>query len=1566
MNRIYKYLSLFLLLVIIPARQWGQNHRQIKVAEFSIHDVETIEDRVFIIHYILEHGYFCYKNQGLENIVDVYIPSNAPDELSDFDFFYDHLLYSKLNEFKDLDKSVRGELFVQWRLEIDKELYKALYKDFTKGIATLNATCETAEPFCANNGAFSFAAGVNSGSPCGDYYNDYCDEPYHCPGHYHQGTSTSCLSTAPNPAFYYLKTGESGNLDIKIYSSPRYDIDFDCWGPFDNLEGACDLLSCDTMIDCSYQAGSGDEHCYINNAQVGQYYILLITNYSNQPCNIIYENVGTGDTDCAIGITSNTGPYCVGDTIVLNVEAQEGSTFNWTGPNGFTSTLQSPTLSNCTLAMAGTYTCVTSYGTQIPSTSHTEVEIFATPIASFTFDEVCSGTPTHFTCTSTTNPSGQTISGYQWNFGDGGTSTQQNPTHTYSQGGTYSVTLTVNCGGICTDATTQTVTVNASPTVNAGPDQTIAYGSSTQLNGSGGTGNFTYQWSPENMINGASNIPNPQTVNLTATQTYTLTVTNPDHPECNGTDQVTIFINGSAMTVSATANPPTICVGSSTQLTANAGGGTGSFTYSWLPTTGLSNPNIASPTASPTQTTTYTCTVSDGQTSQTATVTVTVAAAPTANFTYTTACEGSTTLFTSTATGQDIGDYQWDFGDGQTGDGQNVSHIYAQAGSYTVTHTVSSLTAGCTGSITQSVPVNPLPTANFTYTTVCSGTPTQFTSTSTGQGITNYQWIFGDGQTGTGQNPTHTYAQAGTYQVTLTVGNGSGTCDDDITQTVTVNAPPVANFNYTTVCQGSPTQFTSTATGQGITNYLWNFGDSQTGTGQNASHTYAQAGTYTVTHTVSTSTSGCEDQNTQQVTVGAMPIANAGQDQTISYGGTAQLSGSGGNGTFNFHWEPANKVVNANQQNTQTVALYDTQTFTLTVTNPQTQQCVDESQVTIHIQGSAMTVTASPNATICQGGNTMIQANAGGGTGNFSFSWAPTTGLSNSHIYNPVASPMQTTTYTCTVTDGQTTQSVSTTVFVNDVIVEHEYMTICPDESVQWHGNTYNTAGVYEYTTVTPEGCQETIYLHLDLYPEYYDTPPVYAEICHGETFYYNGNAYNASGSYSQTLQTVHDCDSIVTLNLTVWPENETFIDSISICESQSLYWHGNYYNQNGQTAVFDTIDNHGCPLQYRLELSVGQYQTGSHTVANECYPHGGSKYYLWEIPEQGWSQPYYDDIDNESVILPDPEGNCDILYSLSLHFMEEPVISDTTVEACNGYYWPVTQQTYHETGIYTHTVSSAPFPCDKLYRLNLTISHQSIDNDTLIECNNLTNPYCNVYPFYHPYIGDTLYFQRDIDTLLSGHTPEGCDYKLNFHLRNLIFTPNPIIKCSDGSIEFPNHPITATEFNVNRYTYHVEDNISDISTWFIDSCRWSISKPSWPIVVSDDNLSCTVYAMDWVPDTIWLCFKAVSPCNNTIAKYSLVPSFYGIEEAEAYPANVSIMPNPNKGQMRLRFENMEGRIGIKVYTLTGALIDSFEVTTTQVGDTYEYSMKRFQNGVYFFVISDGKRSVTKKVVIIW
>ena len=77
----------------------------------------------------------------------------------------------------------------------------------------------------------------------------------------------------------------------------------------------------------------------------------------------------------------------------------------------------------------------------------------------------------------------------------------------------------------------------------------------------------------------------------------------------------------------------------------------------------------------------------------------------------------------------------------------------------------------------------------------------------------------------------------------------------------------------------------------------------------------------------------------------------------------------------------------------------------------------------------------------------------------------------------------------------------------------------------------------------------------------------------------------------------------------------------------------------------------------------------------------------------------------------------------------------------------------------------------------------------------------------------------------------------------------------------------------------------------------------------------------------------------------------------------MSVIPNPNDGQMELRFSNMEGKINVKVFNTAGLVVDDFEVHTTQTPDSHYYSMKRLPNGVYFFVFSDGKRTTTSKVV---
>ena len=884
--------------------------------------------------------------------------------------------------------------------------------------------------------------------------------------------------------------------------------------------------------------------------------------------------------------------------------------------------------------------------------------------------------------------------------------------------------------------------------------------------------------------------------------------------------------------------------------------------------------------------------------------------------------------------------------------------------------------------------------------------------TANGQSGASYSWTGPGGFTSNQQNPTRpncTMAMAGDYTCTISLGGQT----NNATTHVAIHPMPTANFTATTVCKGNPTQFTSTSTtnpsGQQINSYQWNFGDGQSGSGQSVSHTYAQAGNYNATLTVSTG-GHCTSTKTQTVTVYAEPVANAGPDQTISYGGTAQLDGSGGAGTFNFHWEPANMVTNPNVQNTQTVALTQDQTYTLTVTNPQ-GQCVDSDEVTIHINGSAMTVTAGPNISICQGGSGQIYVSAGGGTGNLTYSWTPTTGLSNPNIYNPIASPSQTTTYTCHVSDGLTAQNARVTDTVNDVIVENEYQFICPDETYPWHGTAYSNAGTYQFDTVTDQGCDKTIYLHLEVYPTY-DETTITDEICFGETYmFFDIPVDHSITGLPYTLQSIHGCDSIVRLNLTVWPENEVDLKEVTLCPEQLPYtFYGVDYYEDVIETVFDT-DIHGCDSIVTLVLTVSDYYKPEPVTKYVGYY--GTPSYSWYIPEANTTLTYTTEgthIDTLSTAA------CEGIFTLNLYFAQIPETTHIYDTVCDNYDWyvngvkvgsydqsctvpysipfcydpshPNTQFMYYDP-----SSPSTPIPCTQDYMLHLIVNHTSNDNTINIDGNDPSTlpPHlshlCDRFDWQfgwneesYPYFGDTDP-NGDTKTIPTLH---GCDSIVTLIISNMKYTPAPdIIRPTQvsttcfGLPEDPNVPDTAmcaavvtnTEFFSFKYTFYVEET-NPKCQW--DACTWEISKPSWNITytpVTRPNgkcySECTVYVADRDEDYVKLTAIISNECDSDTCKFYLKSSFLDVDEYELAPAHVNIVPNPNNGQMRLDFENMEGRTAVKVFDMTGNQIDAFETIINSNRYNYDYHMKHFADGIYFFVVSNNNRVLTKKVVII-
>ena len=416
------------------------------------------------------------------------------------------------------------------------------------------------------------------------------------------------------------------------------------------------------------------------------------------------------------------------------------------------------------------------------------------PTAAFTPN--CTDLDCAFDGSTSSDPDG-TIASYAWDFGDGNSGSGATPSHSYGSAGNYDVTLTVTDDDGATGSTTQQVTVmaaNQSPTAAFTPsctDLDCAFDGSGSSDPDGTIASYAWVFGDGSAGTGAT--PNHSYASA-GTYDVTLTVTDDDGATGATTRQVTVMAGNQ----------------------------------------------------SPTAVFTPSCTDLDC------------------------AFDGST----SSDPDGTIASYAWDFGDGTSGSGATPSHAYASAGNYDVTLTVTD-DDGATGSTTQQLTVtaaNQSPTAAFTPS--CTDLDCTFDGSASGDPdgtIASYAWDFGDGTSGSGATPSHAYASAGNYDVTLTVTDDDG-ATGSTTQQVTVmaaNQSPTAAF--TPSCTDLDCAFdgsTSSDPDGTIASYAWDFGDGISGSGATPSHAYASAGNYDVTLTVTDNT-GATDATTQQVTVSA-------------------------------------------------------------------------------------------------------------------------------------------------------------------------------------------------------------------------------------------------------------------------------------------------------------------------------------------------------------------------------------------------------------------------------------------------------------------------------------------------------------------------------------------------------------------------------------------------------------------------------------------------------------------------------------------------------------------------
>ncbi len=547
------------------------------------------------------------------------------------------------------------------------------------------------------------------------------------------------------------------------------------------------------------------------------------------------------------------------------------------------------------------------------------VTVNSNPTAAFTNTTVCAGAATVFTNSS----SGATS--YLWDFGDGSTSTETNPSHTYAAAGSHAVTLTASAGAGCMNSVQHSVTVNANP-VAAFSAPAVCEGAATVFSNSS-TGAASYSWNFGDS-SAASTAVNPSHT-YAAAGTYTVTLTATSAAGCTNSIPHDVTVNANPV---AAFSAPAVCEGAATVF-SNSSSGAASYSWNFGDQSSPSTDTNPSHTyaAAGTYTVQLTATSAAGCTNSVS-HSVTVNANPVAVFSAPAVCEGAATVFSNSSTG--AASYSWDFGDNSAAStAVNPSHSYAAPGTYTVVLTATSA-AGCTNSIPHSVTVNPNPVAAFSAPAVCAGAATAFSNSSTG--ATSYSWSFGDGGSSTDTTPSHTYAAPGTYTVQLTAASSAG-CSNSVSQSVTVNANPVAAFSAPAVCEGAATVFSNSS--NGAASYSWDFGDGGSSTDPAPSHTYAAAGTYTVQLTA-TSAAGCSNPTSHSVTVNASPTVTLALDLACDDQGGEQVtqlvaSPSPG-GSYSYSWTgPDGPIVDQNQVAINAPAITPTKPgiYTVVVTN---------------------------------------------------------------------------------------------------------------------------------------------------------------------------------------------------------------------------------------------------------------------------------------------------------------------------------------------------------------------------------------------------------------------------------------------------------------------------------------------------------------------------------------------------------------------------------------------------------------------------------------------------------
>lgn len=912
------------------------------------------------------------------------------------------------------------------------------------------------------------------------------------------------------------------------------------------------------------------------------------------------------------------------NTSTVPVGTINSYTWNFIG-TGQTSTLTNPTFSYATPgSQSVNLTAITNQGCSASVTG--TLGIFPPPTVSFAPSALCDANGTSFSPSSSATVATGFLQSFSWNFGDGGISNVSNPVHTYTTAGNYTVNFTAVTNHNCSASYSNVVSILPSPnmafsttSVNACTPTNFTFTNNSNI-AFGST--FTHTWS---FIGGGPTFTTTSTNpihNFPSTGSYTVKLIGVSNQGCPDTavQYITIFPlpivnfnrvdNCESAIFGVTTTPVSGTVTSYSWNFGDPGSGAAN-------TSTLQNPThqFPGPGAYSIQVTI----VSNQNCTATFPNVVTVYPNPYADIgplSPLTNCTRNFTFSSANSTVANIGasaitNYTWTFGSVGSSTLANPSYTFPSHGIYTVNLTLKT-NHDCFTSTAVTLTVYPLPVVSLSTQAFCQNIPATFTTAASipsigalPSSIISYSWNYGDSFSSGGPSPAipaHIYGSGITYTATFTAFSNMG-CQAAVSKTVDVHPIPTLTFNTTSnMCFNGATTFTGNATVPSgfVVGQVWDFGDgSFAGGSSSATHSYATAGTYPVTYSVSTEYE-CWGISTKNVTVFPLPAVtfttNGGCLNTASNfaeGSTIAAPSSIAGWNWNFGDGSATTTT---QNPTHTYTTHGVYTPTLVVTSNNNCTATAVQVLTIH---PLPNIAFSPTGA-CVGANIQFTNTSSIPLGTINaFTWDFADGTATVNLVNPTHNYATFGNYNVTVT--ATSNQGCTKTNVNNISI-HPYPTVsltpinssCVLDSVKIYPNvTIPGVGnpISGYTVSFGDGSPANIYT-LNALP--YTVPHVYT-------------GYN---TYTITVSAISNgCRKDTTATLNIYPkpfanfvatkfcqgDSTTFVNTSTIAATYSIAEHYWYFNSG--------VDTSGTKHPKYVYTSPGQYSV---SLTEFSYPEAG------------------------------------------------------------------------------------------------------------------------------------------------------------------------------------------------------------------------------------------------------------------------------------------------------------------------------------------------------------------------